>query len=109
MYFALMSLDNGSNNIMTSTVLCVSETEKCFVIRSFVENNRDEIEYNLLCYSRNDTLRILTYCVYTFCFDFFPNVQGFFYFFSLMFSCSGIFLKQILKACISKRTNKAAF
>lgn len=53
MYFALMALDNSSNNTMTSTVLGVTETEKCSIIRSFIENNRDEIKYNLLCYSWN--------------------------------------------------------
>lgn len=55
MYFALMSLDNSSNNTMTNTVLCVTETEKCSVIRSFIENSGDEIKYDLLSYSRNQT------------------------------------------------------
>lgn len=55
MYFALMSLDNSSNNTMTNTVLCVTETEKWSVMRSFVENSRDEIKYDLLSYSRNQT------------------------------------------------------
>lgn len=97
MYFALMSLDNSSNNTMTSTVLCVTEREKCSVVRSFLENNRDEI--NLLSYSRNESYSIFWHTVYTY----------FVLIFFLMFSCSGIFLKQVLKVCVSERTYKAAF
>lgn len=40
-----MSLDNSSNNTMTDSVLCVTETEKCSSIRPFIEN-KDEIKSN---------------------------------------------------------------
>lgn len=62
---------------MNNSVLCVIETEKCSVIRSFIENNGDEIKSNSISYSRKET-----YCVFwyfqshLFCFDyFFFNVQ----------------------------------
>lgn len=91
-YFTLMSLDNSSNNAMTDCVLCVIETEKCFFIRSFIENNENEIKSNSVSYSRDET-----YCIF-WCFQ--RHLLCFVLIFSLMYSCSGTFSQQILNVCI---------